>query len=77
MKKSNYFIRIGDALSQLANVVFLNGMANESISGRSYREGWKIAKVIDFVLGKEHCKKSYENDLSYSGWLLSNSKKDK
>lgn len=74
MKKSNYFIRIGDAVSQLGNVVLLNGMANESISGRAYRENWKIAKAIDFVLGKDHCKESYENDLSYSGWLLSHSK---
>ena len=32
-------VRAGDALSQLANVLLLNGDANESISGRAHRQG--------------------------------------
>lgn len=60
--------KIGDALSQLCNVTFLprhqETTANESISGRSYRMQWtKAEKVIDFFLGKGHCKQSYENDI--------------
>lgn len=72
MKKSNYFVRIGDCLSQLLNVVVFNGVANESVSGRSYREKWDLEKYIDFVLGAGHCKQSYEHDLQYSAWLLAN-----
>ena len=37
---TGYLKRVGDALSQLGNVVLLNGDPNESISGRSYRQGW-------------------------------------
>lgn len=57
-----YLIRTGSATSQLGNVIFLGGSPNESISGRSYRCGWRSRGVIDFVFGKEHCKLSYEQD---------------
>ena len=57
-----YAIRAGSALSQLANVVFLAGIPNESISGRSYRRKWRIRFAIDFVFGRGHCKASYEQD---------------
>lgn len=66
--RPNYLIRAGDALSQLANVVLLNGDANEeSISGRSHREGWKLAElVINWLfspLEKDHCRLAYLADL--------------
>lgn len=67
-----YLIKVGDALSQLANVVLLNGHPNESLSGRAYRTGSKWQKVIDDVLffDKEHCKKSHENDIAYAKDLI-------
>jgi len=58
-----------DALSQWVNVTFFprvqDTTANESVSGRSYREGVpKRVRFIDFVCfwEKEHCRKSFEND---------------
>lgn len=59
-----------DAISQWMNVTFFPRIRdtdpNESISGRSYREGvaWRI-KFIDFIfswLETEHCRKSFEKD---------------
>lgn len=60
----DYLVRIGNAISQLLNVALLNGHPNESISGRSYREGWKIRKVIDFIFwfDPEHCLNSHLNE---------------
>lgn len=67
-----YLIKVGDALSQLANVVFLNGHPNESLSGRAYRTGSKWQKVIDTVLwfDKDHCKNSHLNDIAYAKNLI-------
>jgi hypothetical protein len=72
-------LAVGDAFSQLCNVAFLPRLnetdPNESISGRSYRQGWTTAqKVIDalfYVFEKEHCKKSYEADVERAKSLLS------
>lgn len=65
-------IRIGDALSQLLNVLFLNGHPNESLSGRAYRTGSKWRAVIDaiFWFDRNHCFISYMNDVRYAGQLL-------
>jgi len=68
----NYLIKVGDALSQLANVVFLNGHPNESLSGRAHRTNSRWEKVIDFFLGKNHCKVAYYNDLLYATELIKN-----
>lgn len=73
-----YFIHVGDALSQLANVVLLFGDPNESISGRSYRMRdkiqWKVSMtVIDFLLSpleEDHCKASYEADIERARRLV-------
>jgi hypothetical protein len=65
----SYFIRVGDALSQLLNVTFIPGdtTPNESISGRAHRRGWKrTEKFIDWLfslLEKDHCRLAYENDV--------------
>ena len=76
-----YFIRIGDAISQLLNVVFLwSQNPNESISGRCYRmrhkKQWKIAmNVVDFMFSpveQEHCEKAYDNDVLRASELLKN-----
>jgi hypothetical protein len=59
-----------DAISQWANVTFFPRIedtdANESISGRSYRERvrWRVLTIdTPFLLyEKEHCRKSFERD---------------
>jgi len=63
-----YLIGCGDALSQLVNKVAFNGHPNESLSGRSYREGLITEKWIDalFFWQDRHCKKAYENDVLWS-----------
>lgn len=62
--------KILDALTQLFNVSVVSFFvghkdtnANESTSGRAYRNKWKLEKIIDFFLGKDHCKEAYFNDL--------------
>ena len=69
----NRLIRIGDALSQLLNVVFLNGHPNESLSGRAWRTKSKWEKVINFILffDKNHCLNAHFNDIKYAKDLLS------
>jgi hypothetical protein len=70
----NYLIKIGDATSQLANVILLAGHPNESLSGRAWRTKSVWYLVIDYVLwfDKDHCQVAYENDLIYARKLLSN-----
>jgi hypothetical protein len=68
-----YLTRVFDATSQLLNVVLLNGDANESISGRSYREGWvTTADIIDTILfwDEDHCSCAYEADLARARQLM-------
>lgn len=69
---ANRLIRAGDALSQLVNVIVLNGHPNESLSGRAWRTQSVWYKVIDTLLwfDKDHCKVSYENDLAYAREIL-------
>lgn len=68
----NRFIRIGDALSQLLNVLLLNGHPNESLSGRAWRTQSVWYKVIDllFWFDANHCKSAYNNDIEYAKSLL-------
>lgn len=70
----NLIIRTGDALSQLANTVFLGGDPNESISGRSYRCGWLRAEAfIDWLFSpflSNHCLKAYTNDVKRARRLI-------
>lgn len=72
MNRPNILVRTFDAISQLANVVLLNGDANESISGRSFRQSWKSEKVINFIIfwEKDHCKLAYYADLSRAKALV-------
>jgi len=64
--RPNYLVRALDACSQLLNVVLLNGDTNESISGRSYREGWLLEQLIDTVFFWEigHCMNAYLADVA-------------
>ena len=68
-----YTIKIGNSLSQLLNVVILNGEPDECLSGRAYRTNTKWAiKLIDLVFfwDHNHCKSAYTNDLNYARQVL-------
>ena len=75
-----YVLTVGDALSQVANVVlFLGDNANESVSGRAWRLRnkylfWGIMrKVIDWLaapLEADHCEASHKADVSRAAKLL-------
>ena len=68
-----YLYRVFDAISQFVNVVLLNGDANESISGRAHRQGWKTAEaLIDtlFFLEPGHCYWAHMNDLARARELV-------
>lgn len=73
----NYLIKMGDALSQLLNVLLLNGHPNESLSGCAWRTKSVWYKVIDTILwfDKDHCKTAYLNDLEYARNLIMQNKK--
>lgn len=82
LRIGTYFIRCGDALSQLVNVViFLSDNPNESLSGRSYRQKrhwfWgKMLIVLDVIFSpfeSNHCQKSHENDVRRASILLKDS----
>lgn len=64
--------RVADALSRLGNVVLFNGIPDESISGRSWRERhnrkWQFIGRIANALYKDpdHCRKAHEQSLARS-----------
>jgi len=68
----NYIVRVGDALSQLINVVvFLSDNPNESLSGRAYRTRkvswpWALMRTlinIVFFWQHDHCYEAYRADI--------------
>lgn len=81
-KALQYFVRLGDAVSQLVNVAFFfSDNPNESLSGRAWRNRnksrfWGIMKaVIDFIaypFERDHCEKSHSADVTRAGRLLRN-----
>lgn len=61
----SYLHRVFHALSVLTNVVFLNGLPYESVSGRCHRQGWARAEeALDdlFWFDKNHCYNSHINE---------------
>lgn len=79
---ADYAARVGDATSQVLNVaVFFGDNANESVSGRAYRQRldakrWLyLNNAIDFVFSKGHCEEAYLNDISRAAKTLKESKK--
>lgn len=74
---AHWVIRVGDAGSQLMNVLLLNGDPNESVSGRCYRRvildgstnaGWRfglwfIDKGFTALGQQRHCQKAYLADI--------------
>lgn len=64
--RPSYLIRLLDAVSQWLNVALLNGDANESISGRAFRQRWRrTVAVIDTLVWWEpdHCMRAYQTDI--------------
>lgn len=64
-------VAMGDALSQLVQVTFCphpegRPNANESLSGRSHKEGWRIEWVIDLIFfwqrNPGHCERADRKD---------------
>jgi len=80
MAIGHYLHTIGDALSQLLNaIVFGSDNANESLSGRCYRQRdhWffgilmKGINAIAKLLGDiNHCENAYQNDLRRARKLI-------
>ena len=76
-------VKIGDAFSQLVNVALLPNhtqtTANESISGRAHRCGWKRTEaIIDWLFSpweRDHCFMSHKADLRRAGQLLAGENK--
>lgn len=76
--RTRRIVKIGDALSQLLNVAFLprheETTANESVSGRAHRCGWRRVEVaIDGLfawLEARHCRAAYEKDVVRSRALI-------
>ena len=78
----DYLVRVGDATSQLLNVLVLFGdNANESISGRAWRlheqsKVWAAMRIIiDYLaspLELDHCEASHKADVSRAARLLRN-----
>lgn len=74
----SYLVRIGDSISQLINVVLLNGMPDESVSGRSYRnykmlniKRWAVmyylAEALFYVRDRgDHCRLAFIEDIDRS-----------
>jgi hypothetical protein len=58
--------RFKESVSQLLCVVLVNGDADEMLSSYSYRTNNRgLVAVIEFFLGKDHCKQSYEWERSH------------
>lgn len=76
------WIKVGDALSQLLNVLLLprhrETTANESISGRCHRMGWRRAeRAIDWLFSafeRDHCRMAHEADLDRARQLIDTKK---
>jgi len=63
--------KLGDAFSQFLNVLIYNADSNYSISGDAYRfNRYRLRAAIDAVLGVEHCKEAYLNDVRKAKALL-------
>ena len=70
----SYLVRIGDALSQLLNVIIFDGDPNYSVSGDAYRLKRGILRaVIDWLASPweaDHCLMAYLNDVDKARKLL-------
>ena len=76
--RPHYLVRVLDATSQWLNTALLNGDPNESISGRSYREGWLLEHLIDtiFFWELDHCMNAYLADVARARNIVERSSKN-
>lgn len=65
---TDYIARIWSALSQLLNVLLLNGHPNESISGRCYREQWWAERLVNTMCfwQDRHCRGAHAADRAWA-----------
>jgi hypothetical protein len=71
-------LQIGNACSQLVNSCLPGGWSDESLSSRSWRmsrssahepehRGWgTLRRVIDALLGPDHCQRAYLSEVARS-----------
>jgi hypothetical protein len=63
----NWLIRLGDAFSQLLNVLLFNGDSNHSVSGDAWRfQRKRLMAVLDFLFRpfeRDHCYKAHLHDV--------------
>jgi hypothetical protein len=72
-KVLNYFINIGEIISQAGNAIFLAGNPNMTISARCYlarnhpKWGWcyKVVNKI-FFWQEDHCRSSWVSDIVFA-----------
>lgn len=77
MQSTNYFTRLGGAVSRVFNVLLFNGHPAESISARAYRLSkerperltpkifYRLINGI-FYWQEDHCKASYMDDMAWA-----------
>lgn len=76
-------LRLAALASQTANVLLCDGEADETISGRAWREGelggdpvWRrrrelIDRVFWVLLGqRDHCRQSHQRDIEFARLIL-------
>jgi hypothetical protein len=63
----NQLGHIFNAFSQFCNAL-IGGHSNESVSGRSYREGWKLMYAINaiFFWQSNHCRGAHHKDVEWA-----------
>lgn len=77
--KTSRMHRLGDATSQLINVLIWNGEANNSVSGDAYKfRRVRLQRAIDWVFERfgehEHCLGSYLADIARAKQLIEEDK---
>jgi hypothetical protein len=67
----NYLAHILNSFSQLGNSI-IGGHSNESLSGRAFRQHWKIMNLINkmFWWQNNHCRSAYMNDVRWAKDLI-------
>lgn len=85
---SSRLLRLAALVSQAANVVLFDGYADETISGRAWREGelggdpvWHRRRVLidrlfwTLLWQAHHCRESHQRDVEFALLILSDSAK--
>ena len=74
VERRSWLMRVGDALSQLINVMLFNGGLGMGVSGDAYRMGRvRLEKAIDWVFSRielAHCYYSYRRSVARADALL-------